>query len=108
MADFWFAECNPCKWEEKHTDEDAAIRAAEDHVFALHRSVPNLVRAEQRMGHVQNRTENAVTRAPEDAIDIGSGASRFLPPTTPAAPEWPIELGHTASEPSAGGDSGNT
>ncbi len=72
MRDFWFAECLPCKWERKCETQDVAIRAAEDHVFIKHRDVPSAVRADLKMGHVQNRTENAVaTERP--AAELGPG-----------------------------------
>lgn len=60
MADYWYAECAPCKWREQYSTQDSAIRAAEDHVYSLHRDIPPAVRAEKVIGHVQNRTENAV------------------------------------------------
>lgn len=69
MADFWFAECLPCKWEEKHTDQDSAIHAAEEHVFLNHRHVPPEVRGAKFMGHVQNRTETSPGPAPETSPD---------------------------------------
>jgi hypothetical protein len=79
MADFWFAECIPCQWEEKHTTQDAAIAAAEDHVFDNHRKVPSAERGKQKIGHVQNRTENAVTADAGLAPD--PGPDETAPPT---------------------------
>ncbi len=58
--DHWYAECIPCKWQEKHTTEDEAIAAAEKHVYANHLDVSGPKRAELKMGHVQNRSEGAV------------------------------------------------
>lgn len=60
MHDWWYAECGPCKWREQYDTQDSAIRAAEDHVYSLHRDIPPAVRAEKVIGHVQNRTDNAV------------------------------------------------
>lgn len=66
MRDFWIAECVPCKWEEQYTTEDSAIAAAENHVLAAHQRVPSLKRAQQRMGHVTQRT----ILDPQDTIDL--------------------------------------
>lgn len=95
MRDFWYAECIPCGWSSKHDDQGAAIKAAEDHVFSLHRDVPSEVRGAQFMGHVINRTENhyAVQQpsAPAEVAFAGSEAMGSL----------------TAGEPSQGETSGS-
>ncbi len=63
--DYWFAECLPCKWEERIThlgragEQDAAIAAAEAHVQEHHPRLSGLERAKRYMGHVQLRSENA-------------------------------------------------
>lgn len=58
--DHWIAECRPCKYTELFDVQDDAIRAAEKHVYAHHADVPPAKRAELGMGHVQNRTDNAI------------------------------------------------
>lgn len=75
MADKWVAECLPCRWETRHDDEDAAIAAAEDHVFTLHRKMRAVERSAARVGHVQNRT---VTDLGESAS--GATADHGAPP----------------------------
>jgi len=83
--DFWYAECAPCKWQEKHETQDEAIAAAEDHVFLKHRNVHSTTRAAERMGLVQNRTENAfATQMP--LLDQAQA-----PDVTPAAAEVKTE-----------------
>lgn len=70
MADFWFAECLPCKWQAKYPSESDAIFAAEDHIAEFHVKVPAKERAEKRIGHVQLRSEDAIgTAAPVFPVD---------------------------------------
>jgi hypothetical protein len=64
----WYAECIPCKWQGAHDTQDAAISAAEEHVFSAHSELFRLasdVRSrkmvEQRIGHVQFRSEDALS-----------------------------------------------
>ena len=71
----WFAECVPCKWETRHDEQDAAIRDVERHVLDVHRDLFTLAgdvrsrqMAEQRIGHVQLRDENAT------AAGVSAGA----------------------------------
>ncbi len=81
----WFAECVPHKWETRHDEQDAAIRAAEQHVLDEHRdlfTLPGDVRSrqmsEQRIGHVQLRDENAI------AAGVSTGAPAPAESTEPA------------------------
>ncbi len=82
----WFSECVPCKWQEAHDTQDAAIHAAETHVLDKHRDLFSLsgdVRSkrmiDERISHVQLRDENA----------IGAGVSTgAVVPTEAAAPEF--------------------
>jgi len=75
VADKWFAECIPCKWETQHDDEDSAIRASVKHVNAFHVDIPPEERGAKKMGHVQNRTVGALaTSLPE-----GSSAGASTP-----------------------------
>jgi hypothetical protein len=85
MRDFWYAECVPCKWITAHTTQDAAIRAAEDHVIELHRNVPSEVRGREYIGHVQNRTENAYATAQPSAPAEAAPSGSTLFEWTPAA-----------------------
>jgi hypothetical protein len=82
----WFAECVPCQWQEAHDTQDPAIHAAETHVLDEHRDLFSLsgdVRsrkmADERIGHVQLRDENAV------GVGVSTGA---VVPTAAAAPEF--------------------
>lgn len=67
MADYWYAECLPCKWRHRYTAQDSAIIAAEDHVYTFHRDVAPAVRGRDYIGHVQNRSENAIGTQPAAA-----------------------------------------
>jgi hypothetical protein len=79
MADYWYAECIPCAWSTQHTDQDAAIKAAEDHVFSTHRDVPSTVRGTLFMGHVINRTENAfAVPQPSTQAEVGAAGSEAV------------------------------
>lgn len=86
MSDYWFAECHPCAWETKHTSQDAAIRAAEDHVIDHHRDVPSHIRGLEKIGHVQNRSENAFSTpsatspaTPQQANEVNASSLFELP-----------------------------
>jgi hypothetical protein len=66
--DHWYAECLPCKWEQTYDTEALAIAAAELHVLDHHRDLFTLSgvergrkMAEEKIGHVQLRSENTVT-----------------------------------------------
>ncbi len=89
--DKWFAECLPCKWRTAHNTEDAAIADAEAHVAAHHSKVSGPQRAEQRIGHVQLRGEDAVgyefaaSAGPEPASG-GVVTGTATPDSTPALP----------------------
>lgn len=104
MRDYWYAECIPCGWSTHHDNQDAAIKAAEDHVFSTHRDVPPAVRGEKFIGHVINRTENAyaVQQPSAPAQDAQAGSTVFS--WQPAAPA-PAQL--TAQSPSATGTPGD-
>lgn len=65
MADKWFAECLPCKWEETHDSQVGAINSVQNHVWAKHRDVSPELRAVKKMGHVQFRSEIASQAEPE-------------------------------------------
>jgi len=69
-VDHWHAECLPCKWQEAHDTQDAALSAAEEHVFSTHAALfrlPSDVRsrkmADEKIGHVQYRADDAVATA---------------------------------------------
>ncbi len=68
MKDHWYFDCAPCKIAEPYELQDEAIRAAEDHVFTSHRDVPAHVRGPLRIGHVQNRSDNAFATAFVDIV----------------------------------------
>jgi len=86
IKDFWFAECAPCKWQEQHATEDDAITAAEEHVMHHHKKMRPTERAEKRVGHVQNRTDNAL--GTEVVETPAAPAAEFAAPTAePAAPQ---------------------
>ncbi len=59
MANLWHAECIPCGWVETYTEEDSAIRAAEDHASSEHPHVTSKERTSKYMGHVQMRDTSA-------------------------------------------------
>jgi hypothetical protein len=82
----WFAECVPCRWQEAHDTQDAALHAAESHVLEQHRelfALPSDQRskkmADERIAHVQLRDENAI------AAGMSQGVAD---PTEAAAPEF--------------------
>lgn len=79
MADKWYAECIPCGFEEQHDDQGAAIRAAEDHVYAHHRDVLPHVRGELKIGHVQNRTVGAIGTATDTSPATPLPKIEFIP-----------------------------
>ncbi len=61
---WWYAECLPCSWETTHATEDAAIFAAETHIYGSHPelfSMPSnersLLQVEKKIGHVQLRAD---------------------------------------------------
>jgi len=87
MADFWYAECIPCKWEEKYSTQDSAIAAAEDHVERKHRGVPSHVRGQQKIGHVQNRTENSVSDPTPGTTEAAAESSTHAAALSEGAPE---------------------
>jgi len=67
VANKWFSECAPCRWQETHDTQDAAIVAAQEHVVDAHRdlfSLPGDERSRKmvsdRIGHVQLRDENTI------------------------------------------------
>ncbi len=73
----WFAECVPCKWQETHDTQDAAISAAESHAIDSHRelfSLPGDVRsrkmADDLIAHVQLRDENATTTGVSTGVEV--------------------------------------
>ncbi len=91
----WFAECVPCKWQETHDTQDAAISAAESHAINVHRdlfSLPSDVRsremADKRISHVQLRDENA----------IGAGVSTGVAAPAETAPQGPVDEQLAAAE----------
>ncbi len=92
--DKWFAECVQCKWRTAHDTEDAAIAAAEEHVRTKHAKVQPPMRAQQRIGHVQLRGEDAVgyefapgagqvqVDGPVSVGTVGPGVAPALPPAS--------------------------
>jgi hypothetical protein len=89
VADFWFAECLPCKWQVTYDTEDEAISAAEEHVSANHAKVPAREKVEQRMGHVQLRGENTVGAAVKSFADPAAEATPASAGSEPA-PAGPL------------------
>lgn len=99
--DVWVSECIRCKWVANHTTQDAAIKAAEDHVFTTHRGVAPFERAAQFIGHVQLRAANAigfqegpqadagaaVSATPDGVPQGASGTAGGEPPTPAPAPD---------------------
>lgn len=90
--DHWVAECLPCKWADLFDVQDDAIAAAEKHVYAHHSNVSGNDRARLGMGHVQNRTDNAIAVPvvePEpqpEVVAAPAPASDLLPLTDSDAP----------------------
>ena len=82
MADKWFAECLPCKWEERYDTETDALTAASQHVQEKHLQSPPEQRGTQKMGHVQFRTELAVA-APLPTGDTSTWEPTAQPPAEP-------------------------
>ncbi len=96
----WYAECVPCHWQEAHETQDAAISAAEEHVFSVHPELfrlPSDVRSrkmgEERIGHVQLRADNALSTAvpafplePVVTHTVEPGDPALAPPAAPADP----------------------
>ncbi len=78
--DYWFAECVPCGWREKYATEDVAIAAAEAHIEEHHRGVPATVRAQQVIGHVQLRSDDAPQ--PAEAVVPETSTTLELPGVT--------------------------
>jgi hypothetical protein len=108
LADYWYAECRRCKWVTQHTEQDAAIHAAEDHVIDFHRDVAPAERGRLYIGHVQNRTENGISAAD---LQVGPTVRTLVrAQTLNAAPatEWAIELAPTTPASGAAGDGGKT
>jgi hypothetical protein len=90
----WFAECVPCKWRTAHDNEDAAIAAAEEHVGLHHAKVAPLIRAQQRIGHVQLRGEDAVgyefsPGGVSVVAPVGVAGDAATPGSEPALPPTP-------------------
>src|SRR5258707_12147592 len=82
--DHWYAECLPCRWEETHDTEGAAISAAEQHVIDAHRDLFTLNGVErsrkmvdERIGHVQLRGENTI------GAGVSTGAVLAVAPAPP-------------------------
>jgi hypothetical protein len=83
----WFAECVPCKWQEAHDGQDQALHAAETHVIDVHRDLFNLPgdqrskqMADNRIGHVQLRDENAIAAGVSTgaAIELAASAPQYI------------------------------
>lgn len=87
MADTWFAECLPCKWEEKHDSQLGAIEAATDHVFASHRDVIPQQRAALKMGHVQLRGDESPPAQPQLPLEPTPEPAEPKPDDTITEPE---------------------
>lgn len=106
MADKWFAECIPCGWQEQHDDQGAAIRAAEDHVYGHHRDVLPQVRGELKLGHVQNRTVNAVGTAPQTspATPEGLSGTKIVQQDLIPAPASTVTASEDSPNPNPGGE----
>jgi len=86
VANKWFSECAPCRWQETHDTQDAAIVAAQEHVVDAHRdlfSLPGDERSRKmvsdRIGHVQLRDENTIgagMSAGSESLAVTDTASR--------------------------------
>jgi hypothetical protein len=103
-ADVWVSECVPCRWVEHHDSQDAAIRAAEDHVFTTHRDIPGFQRANEFIGHVQLRADNAVATLTPSQASSDSGPLPPAPETggpNTGSPATPAPDSTAQSDPTA-------
>lgn len=105
--DVWIGECLPCKWGSEFKTQDEAIRAAEGHVFTTHRDTTPTERANQFIGHVQLRAQNAIgfqessqadsgTNAPTPLAGAGSGTA--APPVSSDQQPAPPDTGTTPAQ----------
>lgn len=83
MKDRWFAECAPCVWQMSYDTQDAAIEAAEEHVYTEHRKVPAHVRAWNRMGMVQFRTPGTQGTEMKPAAPVADEPAQDMPAQNP-------------------------
>lgn len=58
--DYWFAECLPCKWQTKHDTQDAALKAATEHIWDNHKYLTPKEQVDRKIGHVQLRHEDTI------------------------------------------------
>jgi hypothetical protein len=98
MPDKWFAECLPCRWEDKHDSQMGAIDAAVNHVMEKHRNVLPEQRAGKKIGHVQLRTEETPPAEPQPPAGSESEPSAPVPVEAPAEPEPAESLPETEPE----------